>query len=54
MTQKRLAETATKLAKRGCTVIVSNANRESIISLYPDFSRVVVSRHSILAAGSPC
>ena len=48
--QERLAEIATKLAKRGCTVIVSNANRESIISLYPDFSPVVVSRHSILAA----
>ena len=48
--QKRLAATATKLAQRGCTVIVSNANYEPIISLYPDFSPVVVSRHSILAA----
>ena len=48
--QERLADTATELAERGCIVIVSNANRESIISLYPDFSPVVVSRHSILAA----
>ena len=48
--QERLADIATKLAKRGCTVLVSNANRESIISLYPGFSPVVVSRHSILAA----
>ena len=48
--QKRLADTAVKLADRGCSVVVSNANYEPIISLYADFSPVVISRHSILAA----
>ena len=48
--QKRLGDTAVELADRGCSVLVSNANYEPIISLYPGFCRVVVSRHSVLAA----
>lgn len=48
--QERLAATATGLSERGCSVIVSNANYEPIVSLYPSFCPVVVSRHSILAA----
>ena len=48
--QKRLGDTAVELANRGCSVLVSNANHEPIVSLYPGFRRMVVSRHSILAA----
>ena len=48
--QQRLGETAVQLAERGCTVVVSNANYDPIISLYPGFSHLAVTRHSILAA----
>ena len=50
--QERLGDTAVELADRGCSVIVSNANYQPIISLYPGFYRMVVSRHSVLAADS--
>ena len=48
--QERLGAAAVTLAKRGCSVLVSNVNYEPVLSLYPGFCHVVVSRHSILAA----
>ena len=48
--QRRLGETAVRLAERGCTVVVSNANDRPIVSLYPGFAHIVVNRHSVLAA----
>lgn len=50
--QKRLARTAAHLAKRGVTVLVSNANHGSVVDLYPGFFCLPVARHSILAAHS--
>ena len=50
--QKRLGHTAVTLAERGCHVIVSNANYDPILALYPGFCNIVVSRQSILAANS--
>jgi DNA adenine methylase len=48
--QVRLARTARELAHRGCLVVVSNADNEDVLSLYPDFFHQKVSRHSVLAA----
>ena len=50
--QQRLGRTAVRLAERGCHVVVSNANHNTVIELYPGFSYREVSRHSILAASS--
>ena len=50
--QERLAETAVSLSDRGCRVIISNADHESILELYRGFSYQRVHRHSILAASS--
>ena len=50
--QIRLGHTAVTLAERGCHVIVSNANYNPVLALYPGFCNMVVSRHSILAANS--
>lgn len=50
--QERLSTIALRLADRGCHVVVSNANHQEIIDLYPDFVRLEVSRHSVLAADS--
>ena len=50
--QQRLGDLAVMLAKKGCTVIVSNANHDSIIKLYPGFSYTKLSRHSVIAASS--
>ena len=50
--QQRLGRTALRLAERGCTVLVSNADHESVIELYPGFSYGKVARHSVLAASS--
>ena len=50
--QKRLGHTAVTLAERGCHVIVSNANYNPVLALYPGFCHLIVSRHSILA-GNP-
>ena len=50
--QQRLGDLAVTLAEKGCTVIVSNANHESIVRLYPGFSHIQLSRHSIIAANS--
>lgn len=50
--QRRLGRIAVALAGRGCHVVVSNANHEAILKLYPGFSHREVSRHSILAASA--
>lgn len=50
--QQRLGCTAVSLAERGCSVLVSNADHESVLKLYPGFSSQRVERHSILAASS--
>ena len=50
--QQRLARIAVDLAERGCIVLVSNADHESILEMYPGFSCQRVARHSILAASS--
>ena len=50
--QQRLGHTAVELANRGCIVLVSNANHESVLELYPDFVHMEVSRKSVLAADS--
>jgi len=48
--QVRLSDLAQSLSRRGCKVIVSNANHPSIVSLYPDFRVEVVERVSRIAA----
>lgn len=48
--QVRLSRTARELVHRGCLVVVSNANNEEVLSLYPDFFHQTISRHSVLAA----
>ncbi len=48
--QIRLADTANKLANKGCHVIISNADHPSIHSLYRDFQVRTVVRQSTIAA----
>jgi len=48
--QERLANVARNLARRGCRVIVSNADHSSIIRLYRDFSVIRAQRPSNIAA----
>jgi DNA adenine methylase len=48
--QQRLAAVAVDLDRRGCIVIMSNANHESISSLYQGFRAITVSRRSLVAA----
>lgn len=48
--QRRLAKVARRLAARGCTVVVSNADHESIVKLYEGFAKKVVTRKSTIAA----
>lgn len=48
--QVRLAETACELADKGCYVVVTNANYEEIIKLYPRFDYQKIKRQSTLAA----
>lgn len=48
--QVRLSRTARELAHRGCFVVISNANNEEVLKLYPDFIHQRFSRHSVLAA----
>lgn len=50
--QKRLAIHAKALAKKGCRVIVSNADHESIHALYKGFHCQVIERPSVIAASS--
>lgn len=50
--QERLAEHAKVLAKRGCRVIISNADHQSIHKLYKGFRCEVIERPSVIAASS--
>jgi len=50
--QVKVAELANKMADRGCTVIISNADHSSIRSLYKDFHVKTVTRASIMAASA--
>ena len=48
--QKRLAEVAHDLARRGCAVVISNADHPSIRVLYRSFNVLEIERHSVMAA----
>ena len=48
--QRRLSDVAHELVKRGCSVIVSNADHSSVRNLYRDFGLLQLSRHSVIAA----
>jgi len=48
--QQRLAVLAHKLARRGCAVLVSNADHHSIRALYKGFRVLEIDRHSVIAA----
>ena len=50
--QERLAKVAAALADKGCTVIVSNADHPSILSLYASFQVLKIERQSVIAASS--
>lgn len=50
--QERLARVARELMSRGCYVAVSNADHESIHTLYEGFALTRIERHSIIAASS--
>lgn len=50
--QERLAAHARLLAKRGCRVVVSNADHHSIHELYKGFRCHIVERASVIAASS--
>lgn len=50
--QERLAKHARALAKRGCRVIVSNADHQSIHLLYKGFRCQIIERPSVIAASS--
>lgn len=50
--QQRLAMHAKKLAERGCRVIVSNADHDSIHQLYKGFHCEIIERPSVIAASS--
>lgn len=50
--QERLAEYASTLANRGCRVIVSNADHESLHALYRGFQCHIIKRPSVIAASS--
>jgi DNA adenine methylase len=48
--QVRLSRLARRLAAKGCTVIISNADHGSIRSLYEGFSVATIERNSVVAA----
>lgn len=50
--QQRLAAHAKTLAKRGCRVIVSNADHDSIHQLYKGIHCQIIERPSVIAASS--
>ena len=50
--QKQLAKTASELAERGCFVLISNADHESISDLYGKFRKVELRRFSRMASDS--
>jgi DNA adenine methylase len=50
--QVRLAGHARNLAEKGCYVVVSNADHFSVDELYSGFKKVIINRHSVIAASS--
>ena len=50
--QERLALAADAARRRGCFVIVSNADHESVKTLYKSFTTTTIVRHSIIASSS--
>jgi DNA adenine methylase len=50
--QTRLARVARALTKKGCTVVVSNADHASIREMYQGFHVLEIKRHSVIAASS--
>jgi DNA adenine methylase len=50
--QERLAHVATEAARRGVTVLVSNANHSDVKRLYPTFTVVPLSRASCIAGNA--
>lgn len=50
--QERLAEVAADLSRHGAHVVVSNADHQPIIDLYPTFRVARVDRHSTIAGAS--
>lgn len=50
--QERLASLALRLKRRGCSVLISNADHPSIRSLYRRFDVYPISRHSVMSASS--
>src|SRR5665213_2958163 len=48
--QERLARCAVRLADRGCHVLVSNADHDSIRNLYKTFTVAIIERSSTMAA----
>lgn len=48
--QERLASVATDLDRRGCVVVISNAEHPTIRRLYHNFRPIAISRHSRMAA----
>jgi DNA adenine methylase len=50
--QVRLANKATEVAERGCTVIISNANHPEIVGLYDNFQTIPADRSSRIAGDS--
>ena len=50
--QHRLARLVSKLDERGCYILMTNANHESVISLYSGFKFSYESRHSSIAANN--
>lgn len=50
--QQRLAKHARALAKRGCCVVISNADHPSIHELYKGLKCTIINRPSVIAASS--
>ncbi len=50
--QRRLATLAKELVRKGCRVVVSNADHPSIDELYPFFKRFRIQRPSVIAASA--
>ena len=50
--QVRLRDAIVRATERNVKIIVTNANHSSIVELYSDFERKVISRASVIAASS--
>lgn len=50
--QKRLSFVAAELRRRGCRVLISNADHPSLRALYQEFDSQTIKRYSVIAASS--